>query len=251
MKNKNGVLIITVVLALVLIGLFCPPALAEEAEEVIYHSGDVAKMRAFLAQEKYGFTNAAILGWDIDDPATWEMNWTETEDGLRLVSFGEIRGGEWLHGTLDLSGCSEFNYFMWNYTGITAISFAGCLKLERLYCYSNSQLTSVNVSGCGELIDLSCTYSKLTSLNVAGCAKLERLRCSNNNLYSLDVSGCDNLLYLDCNDNKLSWLTMTKSPKLIHLDCRYNQLSELNLSKNTALRDLICDNNQLTSGSEQ
>jgi hypothetical protein len=51
---------------------------------------------------------------------------------------------------------------------------------------------------------LNCYDNQLTSLDVSGCAALQELSCWFNQLISLDVSKCPALQQLYCHDNQLT-----------------------------------------------
>ena len=74
-------------------------------------------------------------------------------------------------------------------------------------CYNN-QLTSLNVSNCAGLKELSCYHNRLTSLDLSGCPKLESLECAHNQLTSLDISKCTELKELLCHKNLFNNDTM-------------------------------------------
>ncbi|WP_418313815.1 leucine-rich repeat domain-containing protein, partial [Porphyromonas sp.] len=62
---------------------------------------------------------------------------------------------------------------------------------------NDTQLTSLDVSGCTALTELYCNNNQLTSLDVSGSTALTSLSCYNNQLTSLDLSGCTALTKLD------------------------------------------------------
>ena len=80
---------------------------------------------------------------------------------------------------------------------------------------------NLDVSGCENLVYLSCGNNQLKCLNVNGCTNLKQLNCMLNQLTGLDVSGCENLESLNCSLNV--------------------QLTSLDVSNNKKLSDLRCD----------
>ena len=109
------------------------------------------------------------------------------------------------------------------------------------------QLTSLDVSNCGELTSLGCGYNQLTSLNINGCTALTFLSCNINQLTSLDVSNNTELTYLVCSDNQLTSLNLSNNTELTQLYCEFNLLTGLDISNNIALYNLQCSYNQLTA----
>ena len=121
-------------------------------------------------------------------------------------------------------------------------------SLKYLWLYSNSQLTSIDLSGCTALEYLNCSFNQLTSLDLSNNKALTELRCDYNELLtSIDLSGCTALEYLNCSSSQLTSLDLSSNTALTDLDCSYNQLTSLDLSKNTALTELDCRANELTS----
>ena len=92
--------------------------------------------------------------------------------------------------------------------GIESLEGIGYFKeLVYLDCTDN-QLTSLDVSGCNNLLMLYCSLNKLTSLDVSGCPMLNSLYCNGNQLSSLDVSGCPELYWLYVYQNQIKGAAM-------------------------------------------
>ena len=92
--------------------------------------------------------------------------------------------------------------------GIESLEGIGYFKeLVYLDCTDN-QLTSLDVSGCNNLLMLYCSLNKLTSLDVSGCPMLNSLYCNGNQLSSLDVSGCSELYWLYVYQNQIKGAAM-------------------------------------------
>jgi hypothetical protein len=112
----------------------------------------------------------------------------------------------------------------------------------------------LDVSGCSELIYLSCGYYNyygdppgnfLTYLDVSKNRKLKILECANNKLSDLDISNNTSLKMLDCCNNQLTGLDVSKNKALLWLHCKDNQMTTLDISENTELEFLDCSNNQI------
>jgi len=140
-------------------------------------------------------------------------------------------------------------------------------KLVKLLCYENN-LSTLDVSGLGNLNYLECYKNKLSSLKVAGLENLQTLDCAENQLTSLDLTGLENLQtidfyknkittidlkdfvnlkYLRCSDNPISFLYITGLEKLEKIFCLDNQLSSLDLTGLENLKIINCSDNQLKS----
>lgn len=114
---------------------------------------------------------------------------------------------------------------------------------------SNNRLTSLNVSGCPELVDLNCERNRLTELNLSRNTKLVQLYCRHNSLTQLDVSRNLELVFIETFDNSLTSFdcSMLKKLEFLHID--YNRLTTLNMSGNPALKDsgFVAANNPLNT----
>jgi hypothetical protein len=91
------------------------------------------------------------------------------------------------------------------------------MKQENLTLLNITELygiTSLNVSGCTELMHLDCVGNQITSLDVSKNAKLTGLRCGSNQLTILDVSKNRKLTILECGGNQLTSLNVTGCTQL-------------------------------------
>lgn len=166
-----------------------------------------------------------------------------------------------LKGSLSLNELTELKEVYCLNTQLKSLDVSGCSKLEFLscegslenlkvgqcksiYCGENA-LTSLDLSQCTDLESLDCSFNKLTSLDLRNCTKLKHLRCNNNMLTSLDLSPCSSLISIECGHNQISSLTVNE--KMEELTCYQNQLTSLDLSRCTALTGLNCHENQITS----
>ncbi|MCM1567850.1 MAG: fibronectin type III domain-containing protein [Roseburia sp.] len=145
----------------------------------------------------------------------------------------------------DLTGIEYFTnlrVLRCNESNLSSLDVSGCPALEYLSCFGNN-LSSLNVSGNPALRSLDCSLNDLSSLDVDRNAALEYLDCHANNLSSLNISGCPTLEYLSCFGNNLSSLDVSGNPVLMRLDCSSNNLSSLDVSGCPALAGLDCSDN--------
>lgn len=170
---------------------------------------------------------------------------------------------EWLdlEGSLSLNELTELKEVYCLNTNLKSLDVSGCGKLEFLSCGSSLEnlkvgqcksiycgenaLTSLDLSQCTNLESLDCRFNKLTSLDLRNCTKLKYLTCDNNMLTSLDLSPCSSLTSIECGNNQISSLIVNE--KMEQLTCYQNQLTSLDLSRCTALTLLNCHENQITS----
>ena len=111
-----------------------------------------------------------------------------------------------------------------------------------------SNLGISSLDGIEHLVNLKfldCSENQLSTLELSGCSDLVQLYCSSNQLSTLDLSGCSDLVRLSCSNNQLSTLDLSGCPDLVELSCGYNQLSTLDLFGFSALEYLSCESNQL------
>ncbi len=157
---------------------------------------------------------------------------------------------------LEYLDCSNASSSTLNNSQLTSLNASGCTALKKITCANNSYLKSLDASGCTALEYLNCSYyiyysiysafSSLNVINVSGCTALTYLSCFGGSLTSLDVSSCTSLTYLSCDANQLTSLDVSSCTALDTLNCSYNSLTSLEVSKNTALTDLKCRDNKLT-----
>lgn len=121
---------------------------------------------------------------------------------LRCSSVGNIE-------SMDLSGLSRLETLACNDLGLSsiilpsgdslkridvssnefeALDLADNTALTRVYCNSNSNLSSLNLSGLDKLSELSCYDCALASLDLSTNTALSYLNCSYNHLIKLDLS---------------------------------------------------------------
>ena len=131
--------------------------------------------------------------------------------------------------TLDLTDCTALDTLILNRTSLTSLDLSGRTGLLKVQCYGSgytntSFLTSVNVSGCSALTQLSCSSNdRLTSLNLTGCSALESLTCGSDSLVSIDLSDCASLTYLNVAANRvLASLDVSGCPLLSYISCESN-----------------------------
>lgn len=124
-------------------------------ENAKFNSTELTKLKEFANTNK----NLEILGWDIDNPASYVgiqwilINGTYYVDKINLSDLQ-------LSGTVDIS------------------KFAYVKEID----LSNNNIIEVNVSGCGSLEKLNVCSNKITQLNISNLSKLNTLFCSDNYL---------------------------------------------------------------------
>jgi len=146
-------------------------------------------------------------------------------------------------GEIQLSEASEVyllninNSFLPNPNTILTLSgIESFVNLKEL----NASLNSISTFNYNLplLEKLYFTANNLTTIDLTGTPQLIELNLDQNDLSSLDVSVCENLVSLGCDYNFLSSLDISMLSSLNYLSVRYNQLTSLDLSQSEALMSL-------------
>ena len=169
-----------------------------------------------------------------------------------LLSDGEISVVESVNvesrDIASVEGVKYFTNMKWllcQNNRITTLDLSGCSGLYQLSCNDN-QLTSINLSGCSQLNYLAVSNNQLTELDLSRNKALEYFIGGDNQLTSLNLSGCSKLLLVYCENNRLTTLNLSGCSSLQWLHAENNQLTTLNLSGYTNLQRVRCYNNRLT-----
>lgn len=160
---------------------------------------DFLRNQGFYENGEMVLSNAENLGWNPDDPTTWEgLTWDENGNliGLDLRVLG-------ISGHLDLTQFPYLQYADLEFCALTQLTVAGSECLSTLDCAGN-YLTELDLTGCTELTDLDCSYNNLTELDVSACTTMARLICTDNKLTMLDLSSNPGILELETSGNYLS-----------------------------------------------
>ena len=195
-------------------------------------------------------TNGDGLLSDAEREAVTEINW----GGLN---------------TYVMTGLEYFpNLEVFNSTSmpVSSLDFSGNPKLKFLRADFFEKLTSINISACTELRELSVYRSALTSLDLSACANLETVNVDLNQIASLtmgshphltklclrsnqvpylDVRACPALTELQCEYNEMNTLLIGDCPNLTTLNCKHNQIERLDVSRCPALTTLYCEYNPI------
>ncbi len=218
---------------------------ANFASGTVYNDHDVTKMQVFLNKEPLEGPNYMQLGYDVDDPSTWnDVTWVASPEGLR-ISAVEWNERQAVGGTLDLSGCAYLESVDFYGNELHGLNLNGCAALKNVSCNDN-YLDTLSLSGCDELTSLKLNNNNglLIALELQGYTKLEHLECVQSLLDTLDVGGCTALTYLDCsntyeyNRNFINTLDLSDSTGLTTLKCAGNPLARISAIMNDTVIDL-------------
>ena len=134
-----------------------------------------------------------------------------------------------------------------NNNAMTTLDVSASTKLEELYCYNGTNLTTLNVSGAVNLKKISAWNCKLTALDVTNNTRLVELELSTNGLQALNVANNPALEVLNFGYNQLSAIDLSSNPELKSFWCFSNNLASLDVSKNTKLETMECWGNPITT----
>ncbi len=126
-----------------------------------------------------------------------------------------------------------------NYSTCSTIDLSKNTKLELFYMSSNTNLESINWTGCPVLRDViisGCT--KLTSIDTSNMPALEEMRAQTSGLTSFDAPNSPKLWHLTIYATKLSSLDVSKYPALVNLLAGQTGISSIDLSANPLLQKL-------------
>ena len=133
---------------------------------------------------------------------------------------------------LDVSGCTSLWHANFSYNNISSFNARGCTSLQGVNSAYNAKPMELNLSGCSSIkrlryspiITLSTAEYAISSLDVSGCTSLLELSCRSNQLSYLDVTGCISLEELDVGNNSLTSLDVSSCSALRILRCKQNKI---------------------------
>lgn len=153
--------------------------------------------------------------------------------------------------SLDLTPCKnsliQLNLFC---GGVKELDLTNYKALTDLFVTGNSveeryPLTTLNVSGCDNLGNVSLDATTIEKVTMKDLESLHDINVSNNEIKTFKVENCPKLLNIECNDNDLSTLNIKKCPVLWILRADNNRMNELIIDESPGLTLLEARNNQL------
>ena len=189
------------------------------------------------------FPDAKFRSWVKDNLA----------DGKDYMTQAEVSEVQFINcpdeGIKRLDGVAKFPNIWWidcSGNELTSLDLSGNVNLMEVYCYNN-KLTSLNVSKCTKMDYLDCSWNELKSIDLSKTVALGFLNCSHNQLTALNTASLVNLGFLNCECNDLKSLNLAKNTELSTLYCGNNyNLGALDVSKNTQLDELYCEMTNLS-----
>lgn len=149
-------------------------------------------------------------------------------------SIKKINANDNLLTSIDVDGCTSLEELSLFNNPMGAPLVINNSSLKKLSLGSNTDLPTVDLTGCTALENLICSDNdNLTDLNLNGCQMLEEIRVSNNPLLttvSLSSYFQDKLTYFQGVNNALTAMDFSKCSSLSHLQIDNNKLTSLNLA---------------------
>ena len=202
-------------------------------------TGEMEKMEDFKNQLPSSLKSLKVISLKYEDLPLSKFTQLET----LMADMNKL-------STIDLHNFSTLKEVSLSGNQLTTVNLSGCENLKGLILSYNTNLASLDITGCNSIERLYVQNTKLTDLDFAPIAStLHELNVSSNGMTSLDVSQCTELTYLECQSNNLTTaMDFSNNTKLTDLRIESNQVPSVNLKNCNQLQTLNCyDNEALTS----
>ncbi|MGN1123779.1 MAG: hypothetical protein ACI4RR_05490 [Eubacterium sp.] len=124
----------------------------EQIQNLNANTENISNLTSFANQGD----NLSILGWNLDDPLTWEGITWNADGNVESIDLSFKN----LSGELDLSGFSSLKSLDLSGNEITGVTLTNCSSLEEIDCSFN-KLNSLDLSDCTSLTSVTCCYNYL------------------------------------------------------------------------------------------
>jgi hypothetical protein len=141
-----------------------------------------------------GIINGQILTSDIDFISSLQINETPP-----------------FYFINDFTGIQDFAALEWFFfvgTNVVELDFDDLNNLNYLECFSNPNLTSINLSQCINIETLILAGNNLSDINLPETQSLVSISCGSNQLTNLDLSQYTNLINVFVSSNSLEYLNV-------------------------------------------
>lgn len=149
--------------------------------------------------------------------------------------------------SLDLSSNPFVTMLTCQNNMISDLKIEVCTQMKVLDCGSNRLSGDFDASIYPAMERLYCGGNEFESVDVTGCGNITDLTCANTNITALDVADCPLLKYLICNDCLLETLDVSANLKLEKLHAQGNPLTSLILAEGQVIKDLKIDDHDVIS----
>ncbi|MEM6686880.1 MAG: LamG-like jellyroll fold domain-containing protein, partial [Bacteroidota bacterium] len=148
--------------------------------------------------------------------------------------------------SFDISQCPNIEILSCSFSPIGNLNLTANTKLRQLFADETPSLTTIDITGLTDLIELRLDNSGITSLDVTSNTALQTVRFENTSISTIDLSNNTALQSLFAANASLSTLDVTTNTMLQFLGVSNNALQILDLSQNTALTSIFIQNNNLS-----
>lgn len=129
--------------------------------------------------------------------------------------------------------------------GVETIDLSAVGPTLRYLSWPDNNLTSIDLSACGDLRFLDVMNNPITSLDVTACPELESLWCASTQIAELDLTRCPKLYSIGCGDTLIERLDLTQNTELLGIECSNARLVEILLPEQSKVVLLLINHNFL------
>lgn len=141
----------------------------------------------------------------------------------------------------DLTALTALETLIYKYVDAPhTVNVAGMPNLKSLDCSYSAGLTSISMSGAGNLETVSLRNTALMSLDVSGLPALKTINCSNTNIAALDLTPATSLESVACGGQSITSLNIQNLVNLKYLACGFTSMDTIDLTGLVSLETLQC-----------
>ncbi len=148
---------------------------------------------------------------------------------------------------LNITGLNELRQVIFNKTNIAELNANNLRNLTYIIGGECKSLTSVSITGCPNLSDVSLSQGAIAEISLANLPALNNLNLDTNKLSAIDLSGVPSVETVNLTKNNLTEIDLSGLSNLKSLELSDNNLTEIDLSDVTNLEILGISNNKVKS----
>jgi len=146
--------------------------------------------------------------------------------------------------TMNLENCTSLAYVNSD-SNLQSINLSGCFNLLEFEVDSQILNEIIGINDCESLIDFRCYRSNLNSIDLSGLSDLNSFIMTQGQLSELNLIGCSSLQYLDISSNNFTNFDISSFPNLTTFDCSSNDIDFLILKNGNENLDYYLWDNPL------
>lgn len=193
-----------------------------------------------------GMQRAVIISllceWANVEPVECNISWTPSTFVATWFEGPTIHHGDLptFLATANVNAVTQINI---NDVSITDIQCLASLPNLQNLNINDSQISTIDLSGCPNLVLVNATSSALLSLDISNHLFLFKVQTDSSLLISINLSGCPALYSLQTQSCDLTSINLSGCPSLQILWAYDNQLGTIDLTGDFALTTLLINNN--------